>query len=187
GPTALGKVGLCDFVSAIKLKTSSASQVTQLRHPSGCAKVVSANTSGLGWFSIFLIIILCLFGGYMIAGATYRFFYLGIHGIDVIPNLELWASLPRKARVYDLLCFYLFVLDNKPGIRTCTLKQIVVIGVDMYIGPFCSLGLRLWLEDLEDTLKVTIPPILVQTSKIYYMRFLSWENHDSIRPTVIWI
>ncbi|GJY61080.1 hypothetical protein Tco_0461737 [Tanacetum coccineum] len=58
GPTALGKVGLCDFVSALKLKISSASQVTQLRHPSGCAKI----------------------------------------GIDVIPNLELWASLPRKAR-----------------------------------------------------------------------------------------
>ncbi|PWA94076.1 hypothetical protein CTI12_AA064050 [Artemisia annua] len=85
GPTTLGKVGFCDFV-------------TQLRHPSGCAKAVSANTSGLGWFSIILIIILCLFGGYMIAGAAYRFFYLGIRGIDIIPNLELWASLPRKAQ-----------------------------------------------------------------------------------------
>ncbi|XP_071712044.1 uncharacterized protein [Rutidosis leptorrhynchoides] len=85
GPNTLERVGSCGYV-------------TQLRHPSGCANIVSANNSGLGWFGTLLIIVLCLFGGYLIAGAAYRFFYLGIRGIDIIPNLEIWASLPHRAQ-----------------------------------------------------------------------------------------
>ncbi|XP_076901853.1 uncharacterized protein LOC143556413 [Bidens hawaiensis] len=85
GPTILEKVGLCDYA-------------TQLRHPSGCANIVSSNNNGLGWFGTLLIIVLVLFGGYLIAGAAYRYFYLHIRGIDIIPNLEFWASLPHRAK-----------------------------------------------------------------------------------------
>ncbi|KAI3783497.1 hypothetical protein L1987_42581 [Smallanthus sonchifolius] len=85
GPTALEKVGVCDYA-------------TQLRHPSGCAQTLSSNNNGLGWFGTLLIIILCLFGVYLTAGAAYRFFHLGIRGIDIIPNLEFWASLPHRAQ-----------------------------------------------------------------------------------------
>ncbi|KAJ0960061.1 hypothetical protein J5N97_000176 [Dioscorea zingiberensis] len=70
---------------------------TVLRHPSGCPKVISANGGGWGWFSILMTIFLCLFGGYLLAGTVYRFFFLGIHGVEAIPNLELWLSLPQRA------------------------------------------------------------------------------------------
>ncbi|CAH1439214.1 unnamed protein product [Lactuca virosa] len=85
GPKTLERVGVCNFV-------------TQITHPAGCANVLSAPGSGLGWFGTLLIIILCLFGAYFIAGAAYRYFYLGIRGIDIIPNLEFWASLPHRIR-----------------------------------------------------------------------------------------
>ncbi|KAL7229221.1 hypothetical protein ACSBR2_007843 [Camellia fascicularis] len=90
GPQALEKVGTCDYA-------------TLLRHPSGCAEIVSVHGKGLGWFGTFITIILCLFGGYLLAGIVYRFFYLGIRGIDVIPNLEFWASLPHRAQSMFML------------------------------------------------------------------------------------
>ncbi|KAF5824204.1 hypothetical protein HanRHA438_Chr09g0394421 [Helianthus annuus] len=85
GPTILERVDFCDYI-------------TQLRHPSGCAITVSSNNGGLGWFGTLVIVILGLFGGYLIAGAVYRFFYLHIRGIDIIPNLEFWASLSHRAQ-----------------------------------------------------------------------------------------
>ncbi|KAK9063348.1 hypothetical protein SSX86_017218 [Deinandra increscens subsp. villosa] len=85
GPKSVEKVGLCNFA-------------TQITHPAGCANVLATKDSGLGWFGTLLVILLCLFGGYLIAGAVYRFFYLGIRGIDIIPNLEFWASLPHRVR-----------------------------------------------------------------------------------------
>nr|XP_043617433.1 uncharacterized protein LOC122589238 isoform X2 [Erigeron canadensis] len=85
GPTTLETVNLCNYA-------------TQLRHPSACAQIVSSSSNGFGWFGTLLIIILCPFGGYLLAGAAYRFFYLGIHGIDIVPNLEFWANLPHRAQ-----------------------------------------------------------------------------------------
>ncbi|KAI3735012.1 hypothetical protein L6452_14496 [Arctium lappa] len=86
GPKTLERVGgLCNFA-------------TQIMHPAGCANVLYTKGSGLGWFGTLLITLLCLLGGYLIAGAAYRFFYLGIRGIDNIPNLEFWASLPHRVR-----------------------------------------------------------------------------------------
>ncbi|KAI3458497.1 hypothetical protein Pfo_015160 [Paulownia fortunei] len=82
GPQTLEIVGLCDYN-------------TELKHPLGCAKIISSKGNGLG-FGTFMIIILCLFGGYLLAGAVYRYFFLHVRGIDVIPNLEFWASLPHK-------------------------------------------------------------------------------------------
>ncbi|XP_027110730.1 uncharacterized protein [Coffea arabica] len=87
GPRMLEKVGTCDYV-------------TQLRHPAGCAKVISSHGSGWGWFGTFLVIILCLFGAYLLAGVVYRYFFLNIHGIDAIPNLEFWATVPHKVQSF---------------------------------------------------------------------------------------
>lgn len=82
GPTLLQTLGKCNYA-------------TMLRHPSGCAKIVSVHGSGWGWFSTLLIIVLCLFAGYLLGGAVYRYFSLGVRGIHVIPNLEIWLSLPH--------------------------------------------------------------------------------------------
>lgn len=85
GPNLLEKSGTCDYA-------------TSLRHPSGCAKIIYVHGHGWGWFGILLIISLCLFGGYLLAGTVYRYFMLGVHGIDAIPNLEFWASLPHRTQ-----------------------------------------------------------------------------------------
>nr|GLL20967.1 uncharacterized protein LOC109186582 [Ipomoea trifida] len=85
GPQTLEKVGTCDFT-------------TELRHPSGCGRVISSKGKGLGWFGTLLIIILCLFGAYFLGGMIYRYFFLHIRGIDIIPNLEFWSSLPHRVQ-----------------------------------------------------------------------------------------
>lgn len=83
GPHTLDEVENCDYA-------------TQIRHPSGCAKIIPAHGNGWGWFGVLMTIILCLFGGYLLACTVYRFFFLRIRGIDIIPNLEFWASIPHR-------------------------------------------------------------------------------------------
>ncbi|PIN00921.1 hypothetical protein CDL12_26572 [Handroanthus impetiginosus] len=83
GPQTLENLGFCDYK-------------TELKHPLGCAKIINSHGSGLGWFGILMVIILCLYGGYILAGSVYRYFFLHVRGIDVIPNLEFWASLPHS-------------------------------------------------------------------------------------------
>ncbi|XP_020582082.1 uncharacterized protein LOC110025772 isoform X2 [Phalaenopsis equestris] len=61
---------------------------TELRHPSGCAKIISANETGWGWFGTLMIIIFCLLGGYVLVGTIYRYFFLGIHGVQ----FQTWSS-----------------------------------------------------------------------------------------------
>ncbi|KAL2526691.1 Autophagy-related protein 27 [Abeliophyllum distichum] len=85
GPQTFETVGFCDYT-------------TQLKHPSGCAKIISSHGKGLGWFGTFMVIIICLFGAYFLAGTIYRYFFLHIDGIDAIPNLEFWASLPHRVQ-----------------------------------------------------------------------------------------
>ncbi|CAI0416141.1 unnamed protein product [Linum tenue] len=85
GPLGLQKSGTCDYAAV-------------LQHPSGCATVVSVHGKGLGWFATLIIIVLCVFGAYMLAGAVYRHFFLGIHGFDVMPNLDFWITLPQRTQ-----------------------------------------------------------------------------------------
>nr|CAN76264.1 hypothetical protein VITISV_001854 [Vitis vinifera] len=66
---------------------------TEMRHPSGCAEIVSVHGRGLGWFSTFLIILFCFLGVYLLVGTVYRFFFLGVRGVD-----SSCASLVRKFR-----------------------------------------------------------------------------------------
>ncbi|KAK7311189.1 hypothetical protein RJT34_09159 [Clitoria ternatea] len=85
GPHTLERLGACDYA-------------TELKHPAGCAIIVNVHGGGWGWFATLLIIVLCLFAAYLLAGIVYRFFFLGVRGIDVIPNLDFWVSLPRRAQ-----------------------------------------------------------------------------------------
>nr|CAD1841894.1 unnamed protein product [Ananas comosus var. bracteatus] len=78
--------GTCDYATA-------------LRHPSGCAKAISVSGKGWGWFGTLIMIIICLLLGYILVGTVYRFFFLGIHGVEAIPNLQFWINLPQRARI----------------------------------------------------------------------------------------
>lgn len=85
GPNSLDKLGTCDYA-------------TVLRHPSGCPTIISVHGRGWGWFVTLITIFLCLFGAYLLAGAVYRYFFLGIRGKEVVPNLDFWSSLPQRAQ-----------------------------------------------------------------------------------------
>ncbi|CBI25422.3 hypothetical protein AAG906_008413 [Vitis piasezkii] len=85
GPYSLEQSGTCDYA-------------TEMRHPSGCAEIVSVHGRGLGWFSTFLIILFCFLGVYLLVGTVYRFFFLGVRGVDIIPNLGFWTSLPQRTQ-----------------------------------------------------------------------------------------
>ncbi|THU46367.1 hypothetical protein C4D60_Mb09t04190 [Musa balbisiana] len=80
--------------------TGNCDYAVVLRHPSGCAKVIYVNGKGWGWFGTLMMIILCLLVGYVLVGTIYRFFFLGIQGIEAIPNLEFWLSLPYRASAF---------------------------------------------------------------------------------------
>lgn len=84
GPHSLEKLGTCDYAAV-------------LQHPSGCA-TINGHVKGWGWFGTLMIIVFCLFGGYLLAGAVYRHFYLGVHGLDMIPNLDFWTRLPHRTQ-----------------------------------------------------------------------------------------
>ncbi|XP_034702830.1 uncharacterized protein LOC117927455 [Vitis riparia] len=85
GPYSLEQSGTCDYA-------------TEMRHPSGCAEIVSVHGRGLGWFSTFLIILFCFLGVYLLVGTVHRFFFLGVRGVDIIPNLGFWTSLPQRTQ-----------------------------------------------------------------------------------------
>jgi len=44
------------------------------------------------------ITILSLLGGYILIGAVYRYYFLGIHSVEAIPNLEFWIGLPQRIK-----------------------------------------------------------------------------------------
>ncbi|KAF7816517.1 Cln5-like protein [Senna tora] len=83
GPHSIERLGTCNYA-------------TELKHPSGCAIIINVKGKGWGWFATLIIFVLCLLGVYLLAGIVYRYFFLGIRGIDVIPNLDFWSTLPRK-------------------------------------------------------------------------------------------
>ncbi|XP_021769246.1 uncharacterized protein LOC110733495 [Chenopodium quinoa] len=85
-PETFKKLGPCHYA-------------TELRHPSGCPKI-AVHASGWGWFSFLLTILLCSVGAYLLIGGAYRYFSLGIRGLDVIPNLDFWISLPHNIKSF---------------------------------------------------------------------------------------
>ncbi|KAI4306876.1 hypothetical protein L6164_030118 [Bauhinia variegata] len=85
GPLSMERLGTCDYA-------------TEIKHPSGCAVILNVHGKGWGWFGTLITTVFCLFGAYLLVGIIYRYFALGIHGIDVIPNLDFWASLPRRTQ-----------------------------------------------------------------------------------------
>ncbi|KAK8496770.1 hypothetical protein V6N12_044678 [Hibiscus sabdariffa] len=87
GPDLMEKLGTCEYAAT-------------LRHPSACATITSIHGNGFGWFGNLLIVVICLFGAYMVAGTVYRHFFLGVHGIEAIPDLDFWVSLPHRTQIY---------------------------------------------------------------------------------------
>ncbi|KAG9445077.1 hypothetical protein H6P81_016417 [Aristolochia fimbriata] len=83
GPYSLDRLWTCHYAA-------------KMSHPSGCATIISHHGRGWGWFGTLIIIILCIFGVYLLAGTIYRFFFLSIRGIEVIPNLDFWLSIPQR-------------------------------------------------------------------------------------------
>ncbi|KAH9767266.1 Autophagy-like protein [Citrus sinensis] len=83
GPQSMEKLGTCNYA-------------TEIRHPSGCATIIPAEGGGWGWFGTFVTVILCLFGIYLLAGTAYRYFFLGIHGLHALPNLDFWGGIPHR-------------------------------------------------------------------------------------------
>ncbi|KAG0496028.1 hypothetical protein HPP92_000719 [Vanilla planifolia] len=92
---------ICDAnnveVSNSFIFSGTCNYATELRHPSGCARIISSQGKGLGWFGTLMIIIFCLLGGYLLVGTIYRYYLLGVHGGEAIPNLEFWLSIPQRA------------------------------------------------------------------------------------------
>ncbi|KAL2897260.1 Bifunctional glutamine synthetase adenylyltransferase/adenylyl-removing enzyme [Bienertia sinuspersici] len=79
---------------------SNSVKATELRHPSGCPKV-SVRGAGWGWFGVLLTILLCTVGAYLLIGAVYRFFYLGIRGLHVCLVINLFTNLDDVLRFCD--------------------------------------------------------------------------------------
>jgi hypothetical protein len=59
---------------------------------------MSASGNGWGWLATSFVTILCLLGGYILIGSIYRYYFLGIHSVEAIPNLEFWISLPQTIK-----------------------------------------------------------------------------------------
>ncbi|GAB2299346.1 hypothetical protein Dimus_033421 [Dionaea muscipula] len=86
-PKSLEKLGTCDYA-------------TVLHHPAGCALIVPVHRKGWGWFGTLLIILFCFLGAYLLSGMVYRFFFLRIRGLDVVPNLAFWTSVPHRTQSF---------------------------------------------------------------------------------------
>ncbi|KAJ0045314.1 hypothetical protein Pint_06581 [Pistacia integerrima] len=136
GPQSMEKLGTCDFA-------------TVLRHPAGCATVVSIAGRGLGWFGTFITIIFCLFGSYLLAGTVYRFFFLGVRGVNVGDH---WLNPVSFDGVLDW--------DENDDKKWWQFQTWI-------LGPAYRtehrVFLHLWYGDLEDRLKGIEAPILVST------------------------
>jgi hypothetical protein len=73
---------------------------TILRHPAGCPVVTNVSKGGWGWFGTLLFLLVLAFVVYMAVGIGYRVTVLGVSGIEAIPNLDTWRSLPSKIQLF---------------------------------------------------------------------------------------
>lgn len=111
GATGLGKI--CSF--SISIYCDSKSQElpkdvtkgdgscdyeTSFSHSAGCPIVTNLSRGGMGWFTTFVIVLLCLFVLYLAIGIGYRVSVLGVSGLEAIPNLEFWKTLPYTIKLY---------------------------------------------------------------------------------------
>ena len=55
--------------------------------------------TGLSGGSIFLIILLCCVVIYLVAGIVFKKVRMQAHGVEMIPNIDFWSSLPGLVRV----------------------------------------------------------------------------------------
>uniref|UniRef100_A0A3Q7GLH6 Trichome birefringence-like N-terminal domain-containing protein n=1 Tax=Solanum lycopersicum TaxID=4081 RepID=A0A3Q7GLH6_SOLLC len=112
GPQTLELVGTCDYVSTLNVYVSiSLCSIGNKVICLGMGSHIMMISYSLAWYKMDLqtkIVngisganslgdgrILFFLGVYLLGGAVYRYYSLGIRGIDIIPNLEFWASLPH--------------------------------------------------------------------------------------------
>ncbi|GAU29405.1 hypothetical protein TSUD_149750 [Trifolium subterraneum] len=81
-------------------RSGDCNYATELKHPSGCAMIVNVHGSGWGWFGTFLVILLCLFAVYLLAGIVYRYFFLKIRGIEPT-NSDLLKELECRSEEWS--------------------------------------------------------------------------------------
>lgn len=62
--------------------------------------------------------ILCLLGGYILIGAVYRYYFLGIHSVEAIPNLEFWIGLPQRIKTVFVPVTRSHVSYSRDGLGT---------------------------------------------------------------------
>lgn len=53
---------------------------------------------GRSWLSSFVVLAVSLFALYLFTGVAFRYKTLGLRGLDTIPHLDFWRSIPTRAR-----------------------------------------------------------------------------------------
>jgi len=82
---------------------------TQFACPGGAGGIAG----GLGPGSILLIIVLCLVVVYLVAGVLFNRFKRGMNGIEMIPNVTFWTSIPGLVK--DGVMFIVNKVRNRGG------------------------------------------------------------------------
>ncbi|CAM6095195.1 unnamed protein product [Calypogeia fissa] len=82
---------------------------TSFYHSAGCPIVTNLSRGGMGWFATIVIMLLCLFVLYLAVGIGYRVSVLGVSGLEAIPNLDFWKTLPYTIKHYLEATYSFFV------------------------------------------------------------------------------
>jgi len=82
-----------------KITTGTCDYEAILMHPAGCPSVTSVSKGGWGWFGSLLFMLILGFVVYMAVGVAYRVSVLRVSGLEAIPNLDTWRTLPSKIQL----------------------------------------------------------------------------------------
>jgi len=77
---------------------------------------ITPESGGISGGTIFLIILLCLIFVYIVGGMAYNFKIRQIRGIEMIPNLEIWKTIPglvKDGAVWSFKKTYNFVQSRR--------------------------------------------------------------------------
>jgi len=74
---------------------------------------VTRGAGGISPGSILLIILVCLIAVYLVAGLIFNKFKIGLNGIELIPNVTFWTSIPGLVK--DGVMFIVNKVRNRGG------------------------------------------------------------------------